>query len=279
MKIGIGLPSAVPGTDGAQMAEWARRAEAAGFSTLGTIDRLVYPNHEPLVALTYAAAVTERIGLLTSILLAPLRANAALLAKQAASIDVLSGGRLTLGMAVGGRVDDFEASGVEFHQRGQIFDQQLEEMARIWDGDAIGPEPGPGRPEVVIGGQADVSFKRAARHAGWMMGGGPPDRFPGSVEKLEAAWSAAGRDGEPRKLALGYYGLGNAAREQIHGYITHYYAFLGDFAAQMAAGIPADPASVKDRVAAFEQVGCDELVLFPSSADAAQVDLLADTVL
>src|SRR5437763_4164874 len=272
MKIGIGLPNAVPRTDGAQMGEWAKRAEAAGFSTLGTIDRLVYVNHEPLTALTYAAAVTERIGLLTSILLAPLRSNPALLAKQAASIDVLAGGRLTLGMAVGGREDDFEVSSVDYHRRGQIFDQQLGEMARIWEGDAIGPDSGPGRPEVVIGGQADVSFKRAARHAGWMMGGGPPDRFPGSVEKLEAQWKAAGRDGEPRKLALGYYGLGEGAREQIHGYITHYYAYLGDFAAQMAAGVPGDPQSVKDRVAAFEQAGCDEFVLFPTSNDPAQVD-------
>src|SRR5438270_1832549 len=106
------------------MRDWAMRAEAAGFSTLGTIDRIVYPNHEPLTALAYAAAVTERIGLLTSILIAPLRPNAALLAKQAASVEVLSGGRLTLGLAVGGRADDFDASGVDFHTRGATFDRQ-----------------------------------------------------------------------------------------------------------------------------------------------------------
>jgi alkanesulfonate monooxygenase SsuD/methylene tetrahydromethanopterin reductase-like flavin-dependent oxidoreductase (luciferase family) len=111
--------------------DWALRAEAAGFSTLGTIDRLVYANHEPLIALSYAAAVTERIGLLTSILIAPLRANTALLAKQAASLDVLSGGRLTLGMAVGGRQDDYEVSGIDFHKRGAIFDRQLDEMRRL----------------------------------------------------------------------------------------------------------------------------------------------------
>src|SRR5437763_5321838 len=73
MKVGIGLPNAVPGTEGGEMRDWAMRAEAAGFATLGTIDRLVYPNHETLIALAYAAAVTERIGLLTSILIAPLR--------------------------------------------------------------------------------------------------------------------------------------------------------------------------------------------------------------
>src|SRR3954447_22014944 len=139
MRIGIGLPNTVPGTEGGDMREWAIRAEAAGFSTLGTIDRVVYGNHEPLTALAYAAAVTERIGLCTSILIAPLRANTALLAKQAASVDVLSGGRLTLGMAVGGRQDDFDASGLNFQDRGAIFDRQLEEMQRLWKGDGVGP--------------------------------------------------------------------------------------------------------------------------------------------
>jgi alkanesulfonate monooxygenase SsuD/methylene tetrahydromethanopterin reductase-like flavin-dependent oxidoreductase (luciferase family) len=285
MKIGIGLPNTVPGTEGGEMREWAIRAEAAGFSTLGTIDRIVYPNHEPLTALTYAAAVTERIGLLTSVLLAPLRSNTALLAKQAASLDVLSGGRLTLGMGVGGREDDFDASGLEFRTRGAKFDRQLDELNRLWRGEkvgfagGVGPQPRDGRPEVVIGGASDAAFRRAAQHAGWMMGGGPPDRFKGELEKLDASWSAADRSGEPRKMALGYYGLGDGARDQVHRYITDYYAFLGDYADQMAAGIPADPPAVKDTVAAFEQAGCDEFVLFPTSSDPAQVDLLAEAVL
>jgi alkanesulfonate monooxygenase SsuD/methylene tetrahydromethanopterin reductase-like flavin-dependent oxidoreductase (luciferase family) len=285
MKIGIGLPNTVPGTEGGDMREWAIRAESAGFSTLGTIDRTVYANHEPLMALSYAAAVTERIGLLTSILIAPLRANTALLAKQAASLDVLSGGRLTLGLAVGGREDDFDAGGVDFHQRGATFDRQLDEMTRLWRGEkvgfagGVGPQPRDGRPEVVIGGGSAPSFRRAAQHAGWMMGGGPPERFPDEMEKLNAAWAAAGRDGEPRRAALGYYGLGDGARDQIHRYITDYYGFLGDFAEQMAAGVPGDAQSVKERVAAFEQAGCDEFVLFPTSSDPAQVDLLAEAVL
>ncbi|HEX4720690.1 MAG TPA: LLM class flavin-dependent oxidoreductase [Thermoleophilaceae bacterium] len=285
MKIGIGLPNTVPGTEGGDMRAWALRAEGAGFSTLGTIDRVVYGNQEPLISLAYAAAVTERIGLLTSILIAPLRANTALLAKQAASVDVLSGGRLTLGLAVGGREDDYDVSGVDFHRRGQIFDRQLDEMRRLWSGEkvgfagGVGPQPRDGRPEVVIGGGSPASFRRAAQHAGWMMGGGPPERFAGELEKLQAAWSGAGREGEPRKMALGYFGLGDGAGDQIHRYITDYYAFLGEFAEQMAAGVPADAQAVKDRVAAFAEAGCDEFVLFPTSSDPGQVDLLAEAVL
>ena len=279
MKIGIGLPNTVPGTQGGEMREWARRAEAAGFSTLGTIDRLVYGNHDPLIALTHAAAVTDRIGLLTSILLSPLRKNNALLAKQAASLDVLSGGRLTLGLAVGGRQDDYEVSGVDFHRRGAIFDRQLEDLRRHWSAGDVGPTPPAGRPKVVIGGRADANFRRAAEWDGWMMGGGPPDSFPPEIEKLEAAWAAAGREGEPRKMALGYFGLGDGAREQIRRYITDYYAFLGDAAEGFAASVPGDPEPIKATVSAFEAAGCDEFILFPTSSDPAQVDLLADAVL
>jgi alkanesulfonate monooxygenase SsuD/methylene tetrahydromethanopterin reductase-like flavin-dependent oxidoreductase (luciferase family) len=285
MKIGIGLPNAVPNTDGDEMRDWAVRAEEAGFSTLGTIDRIVFGNHEPLVALAYAAAATTQIGLLTSMLLAPLRSNTALLAKQAASVDVLSGGRLILGLAVGGREDDFEASHLDFHHRGKFFDEQLDELGRLWGGEkvgfagGVGPAVPGGRPTVVLGGQVDASFRRAAEFDGWMMGGGPPDRFPSSIEQLEKAWSAAGRDDEPRKMALGYFGLGNGAREQIDAYIADYYGFLGDYVPQMAAGVPDNAAALKERIDAFEAVGCDELILFPTSYDVAQVDRLAEAAL
>src|SRR4051812_15084094 len=115
MDVGIGVPATIPGVTGEQVLEWARRAEARGFSSLGTIDRLVYGNSEPLIALAAAAAVTTRIKLATTIMVVPTRANGALVAKQASTIDHLSGGRMVLGVAVGGREDDYEASGVDFH--------------------------------------------------------------------------------------------------------------------------------------------------------------------
>src|SRR6266508_2318608 len=134
MDIGIGLPNPVPGTPGETLVEWARKAEAAGFSSLATIDRIAYPSYESLITLAAAAAVTERVGLMTNVLLGPTR-NPVLLAKEAAGVDQLSGGRLTLGLGVGARKDDFEITGQRFEDRGNRFDQALELMHRVWNGD------------------------------------------------------------------------------------------------------------------------------------------------
>ena len=285
MDVGIGLPATISGVQGGQLLEWARRAEARGFSTLGTIDRLVYGNYEPLIALAAAAAVTERIRLATTIMIAPYRANGALVAKQAASVHQLSGGRLVLGAAVGGREDDFTAAGADFHARGRHFDEMLDEWQRIWAGEsfgtagAIGPVPDAGPPPVLVGGRVDVAFERAARHAGWAMGGGTPDQFTEGAAKLRAAWEAAGREGKPRTLALAYYALGPDAKAAADGYLLDYYGFLGEAASMVAGSAATDAATVKGYVEAFRQAGCDELVLFPCDPDPGQVDLLADAVL
>src|SRR3954466_15997940 len=101
MNVGLGLPVADPFS----LFSWARRADAGPFSTLGLLDRLVYTNPEPLVALAALAGATSRIRVQTEGLPGPLRSTA-LLAKQTATLDRMSGGRFTLGIGVGGRADD-----------------------------------------------------------------------------------------------------------------------------------------------------------------------------
>src|SRR2546423_12080846 len=126
MEIGIGLPNAVAGTSGEDLLNWAHAADEAGSSTLGTIDRIVYPNYEPLTALSAAAAVTDRIRLATDVMLGPLRVNAAMVAKQILSLDALAGGgRAVLGIGLGAREDDFEISGVDTSTRGAWLDRAL----------------------------------------------------------------------------------------------------------------------------------------------------------
>jgi alkanesulfonate monooxygenase SsuD/methylene tetrahydromethanopterin reductase-like flavin-dependent oxidoreductase (luciferase family) len=277
METAIGLPNAVPGTTGDQLVEWARRAEARGFSSLGTIDRLLFSNYEPLVALAGAAAVTERIGLCTAILLGPLRNNPALLAKQALSLNALSGGRFTLGLGLGGREDDYEASGVEYARRGRLFDEQLERIKEVWAGEEVGPSVA-GPPQLIVGGHADVSFARAARFGdGWIAGGTGPEDYANLVAKAKAAWSEEGREGEPRTMGLCYYALGENAEEGAKHALGSYYAWLGEGAvAFMVANAATDAENVREYLSAFEEAGCGELIFFPCISDPAQVDLLAD---
>jgi alkanesulfonate monooxygenase SsuD/methylene tetrahydromethanopterin reductase-like flavin-dependent oxidoreductase (luciferase family) len=157
---------------------------------------------------------------------------------------------------------------------------------RVWAGESfgtaggVGPEPPNGRPGMLIGGSADVAFERAAKHAdGWIMGGGTPDQLRAGAEKTRAAWQAAGRDGEPRIVALAYFALGEGAAEAADGYLRHYYEWLGEYAGMVADSAATDVGTVKQYVAGFADAGCDELVMFPSSPDPGQVDLLADAVL
>ncbi len=286
MKVGIGLPTTIPGVQRGEVLEWARRADAAGFSTLGTLDRLVYPNHEPLVALSAAAAVTERIGLMTAILLVPWRQNALLVAKQAATVHALSEGRLTLGVGLGSRDDDYEASGVPTKGRGKRFDEMLDRIGQIWAGEevgyagAVGPDVSENPPDLIVGGTADAAFRRAARYGhGWMLGGGAPDRFPELAEKLNAAWAEEGRDGEPRRMALTYFALGSDPEGDTERSIGDYYSFAPEYAGAVVAGTAKGEDGVRDRLDQFSEAGVDEVVMFPASPDPEQVDLLAAVAL
>jgi alkanesulfonate monooxygenase SsuD/methylene tetrahydromethanopterin reductase-like flavin-dependent oxidoreductase (luciferase family) len=284
MEVGIGLPTTIPGVESRQVLDWAQRAERAGFSTLGVLDRIVYPNYEPLVSLAAAAVVTERIRLTTGILIAPYRVNAALLAKQAATVQDLSGGRFELGIAIGAREDDYEASGVSMEGRGRRLEEMLDEIKRIWAGEErgfagpIGPEVDP--PAILVGGMVDAAFRRAAEYGdGWIMGGGTPDAFAEARGKLLAAWNDGGREGTPKAASLAYFGLGDTAEDDARSSIGHYYAWLGDYAEGVVSSVATSEEMVKGYVQAFSEAGCDELILFPSSADPEQVDLLAAATL
>jgi alkanesulfonate monooxygenase SsuD/methylene tetrahydromethanopterin reductase-like flavin-dependent oxidoreductase (luciferase family) len=282
MEIGIGLPNAVRGVDRAGTVDWARRAENAGFSSLGTIGRIVYPNYEELISLAAAAAVTERIRLVTDVLLAPLRRNTALFAKQVATLDSLSEGRVVLGLAVGGRRDDYEVSGVPFAERGKIFDRQLEELVAIWESDRVGPPAARGgRPRMLIGGSDDITFRRAARYAdGWTQGGNTPEALAAGASKLTDCWKAEGREGNPYKMALFYFGLGDRAQEHAREDLADYYAWLGEeIANQIVASAATDADTVKSYLSAYEKAGADEVICFPVSTDPGQVELLAEAAL
>ena len=279
MKVGVGLPTTMADTSAELVLEWARRADAGPFNSLGVFDRVAYQSYDPFAALAAAAAVTHRIELATVVLAAPLR-NTVLLAKQAASLDALSGGRFTLGVAVGAREQDYAAAGVDHRARGRRLSEQLDELRSIWEERVIGPTPSqPRGPRILVGGLSGEAFLRMARSAdGYVHGGGPPRAFAGAAARARAAWADAGRPGEPVLWGMGYFALGDGAAETGAGYLRHYYAFTGPFAEKIAAGNLTSPAAIVDFVRGYDEAGCHELVLFPTLADLEQLGRLAEVV-
>ena len=278
MRVGVGLPGILPDVDGDLVVEWSRRAEAAGFTSLGTIDRLAFGNMEPFALLSAAAAVTTSPRLVTMAVIAPLR-NTALLAKSAATVDRLSGGRLVLGLATGARQDDYLVAGVDGRDRGRRFSEQLVTLRTTWEEDTVGPKPAT-RPTLLVGGGSGPAFARMARLSdGYVHGGGPPRAFEGAASKALAAWADAERPGRPQLWGQAYFALGDqGVVDRGALYLRRYYTFTGPFAEKIAAGNLTSPQAVLDLVRGYEDAGCDELVLLPTVADLAQVERLAEVL-
>ena len=257
----------------------------AGFSTLGTIDRIVYPNYEPLIALAAAAAVTERIRLTTAILIVPYRQSRD--PREADRHDQhLSGGRLVLGrrrrrprrrLRAVRRADGGPRQALRRDARG---DQAALGRRGARPAGGVGPD--------VSATSAPAHHRRpggrrlpARRQVRRRLDDGrrPARDVPGAVEKLEAAWREAGREGKPRKLSLTYFALGDDPEGDTVRLDRRLLRLRGRVPGLRGRGTAKGPDEIRERVRRFEEAGCDELILFPASADPAQVDLLASAVL
>jgi alkanesulfonate monooxygenase SsuD/methylene tetrahydromethanopterin reductase-like flavin-dependent oxidoreductase (luciferase family) len=140
------------------------------------------------------------------------------------------------------------------------------------------PRPGSSRgPDILVGGLSGEAFGRMARYAdGYVHGGGPPRAFASAASRATAAWADHGRPGRPQLWGQGYFALGDAGSIATGAdYLRDYYAFTGPFAEKIAAGNLTTPQAIIDFVRGYEEAGCDELVLLPTVADPAQLDLLA----
>ncbi|MGW0593850.1 LLM class flavin-dependent oxidoreductase [Streptosporangium sp. NPDC002607] len=283
MDIGIGLPGHARWADGRTLVEWARRAEARGFSTLSVSDRLAWSTPEPLITLAAAAGVTSRIRLLTSVLLAPLRTNHALFAKAVTTLDQLAGpDRLHLGLAPGVREDDFVLSDVDYSIRGERFDRLLDRLAAASAPDGpIGPGPAtPGGPPLLFGGNSKATLRRIASYGtGWIAGDATVQDVQDFAPHIQQAWAEAGRTGSPRLVASVMYALGPDAEAAVSGAIGSYYAFAGEEYAQYGISIAhTSPEQITAAITDFDRIGCDELIFMGNDPDPGQVDLLADAI-
>ncbi len=285
MRIAVGLPSRVAAATGELMLEWATRAEQGPFSSLVVTDRVVSKALEPLSVLAMAAGATKRIRLMTSVIIGPTR-ETTLLARQAATIDVLSNGRLTLGVGIGVRKNDYLATGEDFHRRGRRSEEQFALLRRLWAGEAMSNDVGAigpaalqsGGPELLIGGYVPAIAARIGKWGdGYMApGGGEPQAMQKMWRDILKAWKQNNRPGQPRWVGASYFALGPKAVEQATSYINASYGYNPDLAARRLSSLPTSSAALEESIKRQADMGVDEFILRPCAEEIDQMERLAE---
>jgi alkanesulfonate monooxygenase SsuD/methylene tetrahydromethanopterin reductase-like flavin-dependent oxidoreductase (luciferase family) len=264
------------------LGRWALESEQAGFASVGVIDRLVYSNLDPLTALAAAAARTERVELMTTVLSIGWRNNPVLLAKQLASVELISGGRLTAGLGLGGWPEDFTASRVPQAGGAALWEATLAAMKQVWSGKVSG-QGGPmpalleGRPALLLGGLVPSAYERAARHGqGWVAPLFGLSVLAEGAAAVRRAWAQAKRSGQPRIATGRYFSLGDDADAVADEYIRHYYG--DEFFPAARADTLTTGEHLRTELEALRAAGATDLLLFPCSGRLEQVDLLAEAL-
>ena len=292
MKIGICLPYFKGGGyDRQRILRWARMVDEGPFSALSCGERIngqAYDMHSLLCA---AAAATERVRLLPSLYVLPMRSTV-WTAKQIATLDVLCEGRLEIVVGVGGREQDYRALGVSMKGRHQRMDEQVAEMRRLWNGEPpyagaeeTGPLPvqGSGLP-VLLGAMGPKSMRRGAE---WADGvyvfsmDGKKEEIDAMLGMADSAWQEAGHDRTPRKICGFWYSLAHDdAAGKLHDYVHDYMKIADESIAKALAG--AMTRNTPDRVRAalddMEATGCEECILVPASADYGEIERAAEII-
>jgi alkanesulfonate monooxygenase SsuD/methylene tetrahydromethanopterin reductase-like flavin-dependent oxidoreductase (luciferase family) len=283
MKVGISIPASISSAE--PLFEWATQVDRGPFSTLSILDRLDYPNFEPMTTLAAVAAVTRRVRLMTEVLIAPVR-NTAILAKESVTLDVLSNGRFSLGLGLGGREDDYIAAEVVYKDRGKRFDRQLEQMKRIWAGDPreaaapIGPKSvQPGGPELILSGFAPKAFERTARYGdGFVTAANDLPNIEQAFRAVERSWQEAGRSGQPRLIAQIDIALETRHIGQGRQNVLDYYAISKPFDVYKSNTMLTTEQQIRDIIPALASIGADEVVFFTWSSEIEQVDRIANLI-
>jgi probable F420-dependent oxidoreductase len=294
--IGLSIPTAVPDAQPDTAIQFARRAEAAGFGAMWTLDRLAFPNQEPLLGLAAAAALTSRMHLGTAVLLATLRPPA-LLAKMIATLDQISNGRVILGIGVGSRADDFAAAGVPFADRGSRAEELVEILKLAWSGapvvhhgrfydietGPVGPAPVQRpHPPIWFGGSADRALERVARLAdGYIPGSaGGGAGFKAATDKVRQLAEAAGRD--PASITFGAQvsicvddDRARALELAERRFDYYYPGGRGNRTAGAALGSADECLRVID---AYVAAGADHVFLSPVTASLSHLDRICEQV-
>lgn len=290
MKIGICLPYMKRDFDRETILAWIRRIEEAGFSSITCGERITGYTYEFRMLLAAAAAVTERVRIVPSLYVMPMH-NAVWAAKEIATLDQLSGGRVTLTVGVGGRENDYRAVNASFKNRHARMDEQIKQMRRIWAGevpfdgaDEVGPDPvQKGGPPILAGAMGPKAITRASRWADGLYSfsmNGEKEEISRMLTMADDAWELSQRDQPPTRVCGFWYSLADDAESRLKNYVFDYMKNLGtDVATSIADTMTRHtPNSIMESVQAMEALNCEELMLVPATADLTELDRLVDLV-
>lgn len=286
MKLGIGLPNTLYQADRRLMLESARMADQAGFHALGTIDRPAYDGWEPLITLAGVAAVTERIRLATTIMHLPNR-NEILTAKHVATLDVLSEGRVDLGIAVGWSQEDYELLDADFTTRGDRCAEQVERMREFWvnarastrEKHVPGPAPVQDPPPIWMGGGSPPAMARAIEHGdGFIFGGSGAAVAAEFTPQIRERAAAAGKPDFP-VAGLAYVAVGDDPAKALELAAPHFNRYYGGGIDPAKAIIAGPPEAIAEALQPFAEAGLDLFYLFAELPDPEQVARLGEGVL
>jgi alkanesulfonate monooxygenase SsuD/methylene tetrahydromethanopterin reductase-like flavin-dependent oxidoreductase (luciferase family) len=290
MEFGVCLPYMERDYGRTEILDWCHAVDSGPFASLSCGERITGYTLEMRSLLAAAAAVTSRVRIMPSLYVLPMH-SAVWAAKEVATLDVLSDGRVTLTVGVGGRESDYRAVGASFARRHARMDEQIAEMRRIWSGespfegaDEVGPRPiQSGGPPILVGAMGPKAIRRAAQ---WAQGiyafsmGGHADEIARTLEMADAAWQEAGRDERPRRVAGFWYSLADDAETCLKTYVHAYLAVFGNDAARSVAKTMTrfDDAAIAESIEAIRSLDCDELILVPASAQITEVERLVPLV-
>jgi alkanesulfonate monooxygenase SsuD/methylene tetrahydromethanopterin reductase-like flavin-dependent oxidoreductase (luciferase family) len=289
MDVGVGLPMRAQTPE--DLEAFVTEVEAGPFSSVSLGQRLTFESADPMIVLTYVAAVTHRLRLMTSVLCLPYHKEG-VTAQQAATLDRLSKGRFSFGIGLGGRESDFAVAPEAWENRAPRFEAQVEAMRRIWRGeppfpgtDPVGPTPyTPGGPELIIGGFAPAALRRTGRIGDGLRSYDFVLEVETHLERwaiVMEAWREAGRTGTPRLITAANFTLGPDAQAKYEEHVHKYYGYDPELVARSLAGEP--PTTEKAITAAirrFRDAGIDEMVFTTTTVDDKHESLhrLADAV-
>ncbi len=288
MDIGLNLPVMVPGLDRETLYAWCRGIDEGPFSCLAVGERINFPNPEITVTLSAAAGWTSRVPLLYNVLVLPMH-PAARAAKQIATLDVISGGRVVLGVGVGAREDDYAAVGAPWNGRLARLERQVARMRALWSGEPalpsidapVEPKPlQPGGPKILMGALFPRAITRAAHFADGILGFSftlADDELAYAFNGARDAWKTAGRPTPPRLVTGIWFALGADGRAQMDDYLGRYLRFLGPNAAGLIPLVPTtSDAGLRDAIRRARDAGADEVVLAPTTTDPAEIKRVED---